>query len=318
MNTPKIRTTTCGIYPKLIESEGVPHLKRSLHRFDEGQISSEELEEVIQKNIRAALEEMREAGVTVFNDALVRWTDFFAPFSQSFSGISPGTLKRIFDTNTLQRKPKISGKISWAENNATKDFTYAHSLLQEGEEIKASIPGPFTFADASDNEFYENKTELLSDLSEALNRQILEYEKSGADFIEVYDPVLAFSIYPNAKETYETLLQGVSKPVILGSFYGTVRDENLKLLESLLSGFSLDLVSKENLPRLEKAEVVQVGIFDARNTLEDDIQSCQDKLNSVTKAFPNARTLLALNNSPEFLPRKNAREKISALSSLVV
>ena len=310
----ELKTTVSGIYPKLINSTDTPHLKRSLHKFDQKELTSEELETVIQKNISTAITEMREAGVTIFNDSLIRWTDFFSPFSKSFKGLSQGTLKRVFDTNTLQRKPKVTDSIEWQENTATSDLAYAKSLLQEGEGIKATIPGPFTFFDAVDNTYYEKKEDLINDLAKALNSQIKEYEKLGADFIEIYDPILSFG--RENLEVYKIFLNDIKTPVILGGFYGTPQGENLNQISDLISGFTIDAASSDVIPDLNK-KIIQIGIFDARTTARDDQSLCQQKVEKIMNKFPDSEVFLALNNSPEFLPRENAKSKIKALSSLI-
>lgn len=318
----KIKTTIGGIYPKLVISPEAPRLKRSLHKFDKGDITKDDLETALKKNTAQIIKEQRAAGINVIEDGQIRWEDFYSPFAAGYTGIKRGVLKRIFDTNTLQRKPLIEGEIGYMPTTAQSDLAYAKSLLEEGEELKAILPGPFSFSEDAEDQYYENFEARVAAIAKALNNSFLAAEKAGADYIEIYDPYLYFNSY-NAellKKVYEILLAGISKTqVILGSFYGTPKKENLAALENTaLAGFSLDLInSPRSLDDLSKEpKILQLGILDARNTGADDLAKAKEQIQKAQEKFEGSEILLSLNNSPEFLPRKNAIDKMKALSEL--
>ena len=341
-----IKTTISGIYPKLIDSKDVPHLKRSLHKFEKGSISKEDLEEVLRQNTNQIIKEQREAGINIFGDGLIRWEDFYSPFAAACSGIERGTLKRIFDTNTLQRKPVITGEIEHKKSHAILDALYAdgqlegifsfsnlvnkiksflsNTSLNDAEDIKATLPGPFSFIEDCDDKHYSNRRERIKKIAKALNKELLAYQESGIKYVEIYDPYLHFVKYDAEllEKNYRRLLAGIDGvKVVLGSFYGTPKKENLDALKNTpLSGFSLDLVNNpESLEWLggDKApSIIQLGIIDARTTARDNIEKAREQLKKAKELYANSEIWLSLNNSLEFLPRNSAVEKMKILAEI--
>lgn len=319
----EIKITISGIYPKLIESPDVPHFKRKLHAFDSKKISAEDLEEVVKKNTNQMLKEQREAGVSILGDGMIRWDDFYSPFAKAWTGLKRDTLKRIFDTNTLQRKPRVSEEIKYQESTVVKDAAYALSQLAEGEILKVSLPGPISFAKDCDNEYYNDFNKLTLDIAKALNQALLAYQSAGIQYVEVYDPYLHFEEIDSAllEEAYKILLQGVdSTKVIIGCFYGTLLAKNLEeVSKSNISGLSVDLVTDEeslnNLP-VNTPGIIQVGLFDARTTASDDLEEAKKRLQKVTEKYPDKEIWISLNNNSEFLPRDRAVRKIGRLKEV--
>jgi len=343
---PQIKTTISGIYPKLIDSKDTPHLKRSLHKFDKGSISKEELEEVLRQNTNQIIREQREAKINVFGDGLIQWEDFYSPFTSAWKGMKRGTLKRIFNTNTLQRKPIIAGEIEHQKTHATPDALYADSQLEgifsitnlvdkiknflqnaptsNPESIKATLPGPFSFSEDCDDKHYNNREERLNAIAKALNQELLSFQESDIKYVEIYDPYLHFINYDSdlLNKIYGTLLAGIDNvKVVLGSFYGTPKKENLNALKNTqLSGFSLDLViDPESLEWLsdKTPSIIQLGILDSRTTARDNIEKAKEQLKKAKEIYKNSEIWIGLNNSLEFLPRNSAIEKMSELSKII-
>lgn len=362
-----IKTTISGIYPKLIESKEVPHLKRNLHKFDKGDITRDELGTVFRKNTKQILKEQFDAGINIISEGLIRWEDFYSPFANAWGGVERGTLKRIFNTNTLQRKPVIKGAVEYKKSQVLADAKYAIKKIKSisssqtivdkvkdclldasGEKLdsftniinktkscftneqcsstdfKAIIPGPISFGEDSDNKYYEGKTELFKSIAKALNQELLALEKEGVKYVEIYDPYLYFGKYNDEllEKVYKILLDGVSSiKVILGSFYGTPKKDNIRALKNVpLAGFSLDLVNNsESLDWLtdKTQDIVQLGIFDARTTAQDNIDKAKEQVKKAQELYPESEIWVSLNNSPEFLPRANAIEKMKNLKQII-
>ena len=124
----KISTTTTGIFPKIARSTSsgqvgdAPSLRANLHKFDRAEISAAELEEVIQKNIERAVREQIAAGIDLSTDGLIRWTDLFSPFVQSWEGITRRGIHRFYDTNTLYGEPVVEAELKFKPSNISADF----------------------------------------------------------------------------------------------------------------------------------------------------------------------------------------------------
>lgn len=319
-----IHLTIAGIYPKLIRHPNVPHLKQSLHAFDEGRLTEEQLEEVFRKNTEQIINEQRSAGITLFNDGLARWEDFYSPFTKSWEGVRRGSLQRIFDTNTLQRKPRIVSDIVYRNSSVASDILSAQGYLASGEPFKATLPGPFSFAEDSEDEYYKNFNALVLKAADALNQELLALQKTGVPYVEMYDPYLAFKRYERQllAGAYTRLLKGItSTRVVLGSFYGTPIRENIQaILGTPIHGLSLDLVrnpESANWLTDTPPKIIQLGIFDARTTAPDNLDDARKKVEEARALYPKSELWLSLNNSLEFLPRERAIKKMSRLKELL-
>ena len=316
--------TISGLYPKLIRHPNVPHLKKSLHAFDEGALTKEKLEEVFHKNTDQVISEQREAGITLFSDGMILWEDFYSPFTTNWGGVRRGSLKRIFDTNTLQRKPHVVSDIEYHGSFVASGAMYVLRKLAKGELLKATLPGPVSFAEDSEDEYYKDFNELVLKVAYALNQELLALEKAGIPYVEIYDPFLAFNRYDQKllARAYGELLKGIdSTQVVLGCFYGTPLLENLQAIQSSqIDGLSLDLINNpESADWLSgnPPKIIQVGIFDARTTASDNLDEALKEVQEARALYPKGELWLSLNNSPEFLPRDRAIQKIQRLKKLL-
>jgi len=147
----KISTTTTGIFPKISSSKEVPSLRANLHKADRGEISQEELETIIQKNIERAVREQIGADIDLPTDGLIRWTDLFSPFVQAWDGITRRGIHRFYNTNTLYGEPVVEGELQFNSSKTLEDFKFA---LGVNPNVKATLPGVFTFAAACVDTFY--------------------------------------------------------------------------------------------------------------------------------------------------------------------
>ena len=56
--------------------------------------------------------------------------------------------------------------------------------------IKITVPGPFTMSQQAQNEFYDNEEELALDYAAAVNEEIRDLFKAGADIVQLDEPYM--------------------------------------------------------------------------------------------------------------------------------
>ena len=138
-----LKTTVVGSYPKITGDKSAVNLRRARNRFDQGNISAEELEDAHQQTIRRVISEQEEAGVDLITDGQIRWDDPVTPFATNIDGMEIGGLLRFFDNNVYYRRPIVKSRLSFRDYSVVNEFKFAQANSKT--EVKPVITGALTF-----------------------------------------------------------------------------------------------------------------------------------------------------------------------------
>ncbi len=219
-------TTVVGSYPKM------PEALEAIRRRKRGEVSEEEFHELVKPAIRAVVQDYIEAGVDVISDGEQSREDMVVYFAERIGGYRAGEWVRVFD-NEYFRKPVVAGRLEYRGPMAVADWEYAVSVSQ-GRPVKAIITGPYTMADWSFDLYYGDRRELVLELARVLRREVEEFVRRGAQFIQVDEPALPARPFREEvellREALEVMLKGVAAKKILHLCFGRLE----KLLPYLL------------------------------------------------------------------------------------
>ncbi len=316
-----MKTTVVGNYPKISSDKSVPNLRNSLNAHEQKKISAEQLEQVYQETIKRVLKEQAETGIDVVTDGQIRWDDLVTPLAKNIAGFEIGGLIRFFNNNVYYRRPVVKSKLFF-KNNATVDqFRFAQA--NSSKPVKVALPGPFTFAKLSLDEYYHNLEKLVLDLAGILHQEAKGLDQVGCEYIQLDEPSLCY--FPEqadlALRAIETVFNGVKANKILFFYFGKVDRILHKVLESKVDALGIDTVSHlDNLMAILNAnwnsKELILGCFDARNTKlerEEEILKLVDK---VSKKVPENRISLSPSCGLEFLPHESAVKKLQLISQI--
>ena len=312
-----LKTTVIGAYPKIGEGLDGQELRRALHRHDRGEIGDTELDKVFDDVTRGAIGEIEAAGIDVTNDAQIRWDDLLSPFARAWSGVEPGPLERFYDNNTYYRQPVITGPITTDGQSLVRDYTFAKGVAKG--KLKASVPGPLTFATltARDDQYRSIEERTLA-AADAIAKEIAGLAAAGARMIDIEDPavVAAPKYIEVAREAYARLAGAGHALALVTYFFAP--DHVLESLSSFPVGvIGLDVRSRETtaFERLDafRTQYVLLGVVDARNTRLETAEEVARYAERALKLVPQERLRLATTTSLEYLPRDVARAKLAAL-----
>ncbi len=229
-------TTVVGSYPKMPEAE------EAIRRRKRGEVSEEEFHRLVQPAIRKVVEDQLEAGVDVISDGEQARDDMVVYFAERIGGYEGGEWVRIFD-NVYFRKPVVTGRLEYLGPMAVMDWEYAVSVAQ-GHPVKAILTGPYTMADWSFDLHYGDRRELVLELARVLRREVEEFVRRGAKFIQVDEPALPTRPLPEeaelVKEALEVMLKGVEAKKIVHVCFGRIE----KLIPYLME-FPVDQLDLE-------------------------------------------------------------------------
>ncbi len=316
-----LKTTVVGNYPKITEEKTSVNLRRARNRFDLKKTTSEELESAYQETIKRVIREQEEAGVDLITDGQIRWDDLLTPFAKNIQGIEIGGLRRFFDNNVYYRRPIIKSKLSFADYSVVEEFKFAQANSKK--EIKPVIPGAFTFAMLSLDEFYHDEQKLVFDLAEILHKEAEKLNQEGAKIIQIDEPSLCF--HPDklklVEESLKIITRGLTAKFALYLYFGSIKKLVPDLFDLPVDIVGVDVVSKkENLDLLlqyDGKKEIGLGCVDARNTkIESQSKLCV-LFEKVTKKIPEDKISINPSCGLEFLPHAEAQKKLKNMVAAV-
>lgn len=311
-----MKTTVIGFYPKIGENV-TPNLRTALHRFEQGKINTEELQQVYDETTRRVIGEQEEAGLDEITDGLIRWDDLLAPCAQTWGGMERNGLLRFFDNNAYYRQPIISGPITYRP--ATVDnFRLARSLASRP--VKCILPGPFSFGCMSQDNYYGDGDRLTMALAEALHQEALALQEAGATHIQFNEPSLCVVRNQTglADSAMDVVVKGLTIATSIYIYFGAAQGIFPDLMRFSVDRVGVDCVSRpENLQALISSAAPGkdyiLGLIDARNTKMEDERELLATLNWVSERIDPDRLWLSPSCGLEFLPHQKALDKMRLL-----
>src|SRR5688572_15970280 len=102
-----MNTSVVGNYPKVPSLSGGPNLRTAIARYDQGQITADDLAKIADEATQDALADQERAGVDVVTDGHIRWEDEITYFARGLNNVTLNGLLRWFDSNTYYRQPVV-------------------------------------------------------------------------------------------------------------------------------------------------------------------------------------------------------------------
>lgn len=313
-----LETTIAGAYPKIGDSTEEQKLRKSLHQFDKGEISDEDLDRIREEVIEDVIRQQIEAGLDIVTDGLIRWDDPLTYFARRISGFEVSGLIRYFDTNTFFRQPIVETRLECIKPILVPDFQFAQE--KSSKPVKAVITGPYTIGKLAHNRFYRESKQLLFDLAHIIHREAVRLEEVGCKYIQFDEPAILqhkhdFQVFSQVYEIVTAQLTKAEK--ILNLNFGDLDGIYPKVLNVNVERIGLDLTNgHKNWDVIKSApftKKMMAGIIDSRNTKMESEAGVSESIHQLGEIINQDHLWLSTNHSLEFLPRANARKKVEFL-----
>lgn len=309
-------TTVVGSYPKIGGSNEQQRLRRIISQHKKNEVDDDTLYDAFDEAIKDAVKEQLETGLDIITEGQIVGCYLESFTACQLSGVERGGLIRYFDTNTFLRHPIIKKDVKW--NNPILDFDYFNAVLNSSKPVKAVIPGPYTIARFSKNEFYKSFDDLVLRLAEELNNEAKHFTKLKAPIIQIDEPAILrnkqdIELFSKA---FTKLVDGVKNTKIaLYTYFGDIREIVEPLQDLPLDIVGVDFIyGKKNYNLLKgfKKEL-GLGIVDGRNTkLEDKADLIIDIIKAAEFVDPN-KIYVNPSCGLVYLPRKEAKLKLTKM-----
>jgi 5-methyltetrahydropteroyltriglutamate--homocysteine methyltransferase len=307
--------------PKL--SKQVPRLRmRDLWLIDEAHLEAAQDDATL-----LAIRDQERAGLDIVTDGEQRRESYSNRFATALDGVdidNPGT--------TLNRSgkpipvPRITAKITRRRPVEVRDV----ELLRANTDrrIKATVPGPFTMAMQAQDDFYGDPVAMAMDYAAAVNDEIKDLFRAGADIVQVDEPWM--QQHPDKAKQYgvkvlDRALDGVAGTVAVHlcfgyaavvhekptgyAFLAELDDSKAKQISVEAAQPKLDLTVLERLPSKD----IILGVIDLSDMTVETPEMVAGRIRAALPHVGAERIIIAPDCGMKYLPRTVAFAKMKAM-----
>jgi len=274
-----------------------------------------------------AIRAQEEAGLDIITDGEIRRESYSNRFATALEGVDidhPGSaLDRSGHPNPV---PRIVGKIRRKHPVEIQDLLFLKKNTEK--QVKITVPGPFTMLQQAQNDFYQSEEEAALDYAAAVNEEIRDLFKAGADIVQVDEPYM--QARPEKARQYglkalNRALEGVNGTTAVHICFGYAaiihaRPEGYSFLPEF-AGCSCKQVSIETaqsnldtavLSKLPDKKIM-VGCIDLSDMTIETPQKVVERLKKALRHVKPENVIVAPDCGMKYLPREVAYGKLKAM-----
>lgn len=183
LNLPLFPTTTIGSFPQ------TPEIRVQRNKFTKGEITEEQYDKFIQKEIEDNVKIQKELGLDVYVHGEPERNDMVQYFGERMDGYAFTTHAWVQSYGSrCVRPPIIVGDISRPAPMTVKESKYAVEVSDKP--MKGMLTGPVTCLRWSFPRDDVHQSVQAEQLALALRDEVVDLEKAGIDVIQVDEPAL--------------------------------------------------------------------------------------------------------------------------------
>jgi 5-methyltetrahydropteroyltriglutamate--homocysteine methyltransferase len=330
---PLLPTTVVGSHPQpdwLIDRDKLTsRLPPRVRAKDIWRVAEPFLEQAQDDATLLAIRDMERAGIDILTDGEMRRESYSNRFATALDGIdidNPG--QRLSRSGRPDIVPRIVGPIRRKHPVEVRDVEFLRASTSRP--IKITVPGPFTMTQQAVDDFYGDEARVAMDFAVALNEEIHDLVRAGADVIQIDEPYLqarADQAAQYAVRVINRAVQDVDVTTVLHTCFGyglVVPSKPIGIgypfLEQL-NDTSVDQISIEaaqpnlDLSVLRKmTKTMVVGVIDLGTPeVESETLVCE-RIHAALEHISPRRLILAPDCGMKYLPRRAAFEKLEVLA----
>ena len=305
-------TTVVGSYPK------PKWLNRAedLVGDDEYDFGEDHLHEAHDDASRLITEEHERAGLDVVCDGEMRRNEMVEYFAHRIDGYEFNGPVKVWGHNYFD-KPSVVDEVSYGEQWLVEEFEFTSGVASRP--VKVPITGPYTLANWSFNEQYDDEEALAYELADLVNEEIGALVEAGARYIQIDEPALATTPDDHAivGECLERIVEDVPADVRLGLHvcYGDYSRIYPEVLDFPVHEFDLELANGEyeQVPVFRDPEFskdLALGVVDAHTAEVEPVEVIKENIKKGFEIVPPERLTISPDCGLKLLPREAAYGKM--------
>src|SRR4029077_4999676 len=178
MALPILPTTMVGSYamPGWLERLKTEYFAR--------RISRQELDEIHDTAVKAAIKDQEIAGLDIVTDGEPRRDNMVDYFLERFPGVQIDRTSKKFYYDFYDRA--VKGKLPMASLGLVQDFKFLQTFAER--ETKFCVTGPHCLVKRIRNEFYPSEEALAMDIARVMNMELKALAKAGRPLMQIDEP----------------------------------------------------------------------------------------------------------------------------------
>lgn len=332
MMTTVLPTTTAGSLPK------PAWLATPETLWSPWKLADAELADAQRDALRLAVDDQRQAGITIIGDGEQTRQHFVTTFIEHLNGVDFDRRETVRIRNRYDASvPTVTGPVSRPRPVFVDDARYLRA--QTDQPIKWTLPGPMTMIDTLYDAHYRSREKLAWEFAGILNQEARELEAAGVDIIQFDEP--AFNVFFDEANDWgiaalERAAEGLTAETAVHICYGygikantdwkrTLGSEWRQYEETFprLQQSNIDIISLEcrnsrvpmNLMELIRGKKVMVGAIDVATEQVETAQEVAETLRQALRFVDADKLYPATNCGMAPLPRAVAQGKLKALGA---
>jgi 5-methyltetrahydropteroyltriglutamate--homocysteine methyltransferase len=308
-------TTVVGSYPKPKWLDRV----RELHDSEAGEFGDDDWAEATDDAARIITEEHERSGLDVVVDGEMRRNEMVEFFAERIPGYEFNGPVKVWGHNYFD-KPSVVDEVTYEEPWLVDEFEFTSNVATRP--VKVPITGPYTLANWSFNEVYENEEELTYQLADLVNQEIERLVEAGARYIQIDEPALATTPDDHAivGEALERIVVDLPEEVRIGLHvcygdYSRIYPEVLEYpideldIEQANAGYGqMDVFTDP-----EFTKDLALGVVDAHTAEVEPVDEIKENILEGLKVVPPERLTISPDCGLKLLPRDVAYGKMENL-----
>lgn len=325
-------TTTAGSLPK------PAWLATPETLWSPWKLADAELADAQRDALRLAVDDQRQAGITIIGDGEQTRQHFVTTFIEHLNGVDFDRRETVRIRDRYDASvPTVTGPVSRPRPVFVDDARYLRA--QTDQPIKWTLPGPMTMIDTLYDAHYRSREKLAWEFAGILNQEARELEAAGVDIIQFDEP--AFNVFFDEANDWgiaalERAAEGLTAETAVHICYGygikantdwkrTLGSEWRQYEETFprLQQSNIDIISLEcrnsrvpmNLMELIRGKKVMVGAIDVATEQVETAQEVAETLRQALRFVDADKLYPATNCGMAPLPRAVAQGKLKALGA---
>ena len=326
-----LTTTVVGSYPQpdwLIDRARLGSKVPRVRAPEIWRVDKEQLEEAQDDATLLAIRDMELAGIDIITDGEMRRESYSNRFATALEGVdieNPGsTVNRMGGKSVV---PRISGPVKRKFPVEVRDVQFLRA--NTAKRIKITLPGPFTMAQQAQDDYYKDEEALAMAYAAAVNEEIRDLKKAGADVIQLDEPWLQARADRAARYGVKAInraLEGIEGTTVVHLCFGyaaAVKDKpsGYSFLGQLADTRASQISIEAAQPRLDLAvakelapKSVMVGVIDLDSAAIETPEQVAERIRGALKFIAPEKLVLAPDCGMKYLKRAVAFGKLKSLA----
>jgi 5-methyltetrahydropteroyltriglutamate--homocysteine methyltransferase len=326
-------TTVVGSYPQpdwLVDRALLLKTVPRIRMTEMWRIPEAYLEQAQDDATILAIRDMERAGIDIITDGEIRRESYSNRFATALGGIdvdNPGRVKNR--AGGFSEVPRVVGRIHRERPVELRDMEFLRR--NTSKPAKITMPGPFTMSQQAQNEYYKDNDEMVMDYAIAVNEELRDLQKAGADVIQLDDPWLRND--PDAAKriavkAINRALEGITVPTVVHLCFGyaavvpgATKPSGYSFLPELANSTAETISIEAAQPKLDlgvlkdlTAKKIMLGVLDLGDFTVETPQVVADRIRAGLKYVPADKLIPAPDCGMKYLPREVAFGKLKAMA----